>query len=131
MIRIVRPIRLLAVLLVLLSGLLQPLAAAQASTCVREHGQALVGQQVHGSTMTAAARTGLSAPSVSLNDDHQTHEPLPDSPVTASAPCGTAAIAEEHITSCQTGSFRQLVIRGDQFPATPPTESLFRPPRPS
>jgi hypothetical protein len=129
MIRIVRPFQLLTVLMLLLSGLLQPLSAARGLTCAREEGPADVAQQVHASNVTSTASSGILPPAAAVDGDHDPHESQPDHPRTPSAPCGTAAIPEERVTPSPAAAACQIVVRGDQLPASPLTTSLFRPPR--
>jgi hypothetical protein len=123
MIRTVRPIRLLAALALLLSALLQPLAAAQGPACARAHAPADAAQQA-GGTVEVTARPDAAA------DRHDL--PAPFQPQDAGAPagpCGTAAVPAERGTLPRATTARHLVPPGDPPPASPHLQSLFRPPR--
>ncbi|HET7274510.1 MAG TPA: hypothetical protein VFI91_04995 [Longimicrobiaceae bacterium] len=116
--------RRIPVLLLLFAGLLQPLAAAQGVTCVRNHGNAIVSGPAVG--MTAIAPTAGEAgehhhPSTSDSGD-------PQAP-SASASCGTAAITSEVSAIFATTLARQDGARAVRIPTSLQLKYLFRPPR--
>ncbi|HET7321531.1 MAG TPA: hypothetical protein VFI96_03480 [Longimicrobiaceae bacterium] len=128
MIRIVRRVQLLTVLALLLSGLFQPLAAAQGMTCSRMHPPADVVQQTHGPTLDAGTTAEVAAPS-GVDGDHDSHSSQPAHSQAPSAPCVTAAIPAKRDTPIHVEVAGKVVFRSEQIPACLSTESLFRPPR--
>lgn len=123
---IVRRTHLLTALVLLLSGLLQPLAAAQGVTCARKHApaqEAPVRAALDGSTSASYGSGVVSSP-------HQ-HDsiPQPDAAGAPSASCGVAAIPSEQRLSSPVVTARQRLHVGDLPPASLLIQSLFRPPR--
>lgn len=124
MIGTVRRIHLLTALALLLSGLLQPLAAAQGVTCTRTHAPAQeAGHVVDGSASESEGSRVVPTP-------HQ-HDsiPQPDAAGAPSAPCGVASIPSEQRLFSPAVQARQLLPAGDLPPASLLIQSLFRPPR--
>jgi len=121
---IVRRINLLTALALLLSGLLQPLAAAQGVPCTRTHAPAQ--EAVHAVDGPASESEGPRA----ISAPHQ-HDSIPQ-PGAAGAPsasCGVAAVPSGQRLPSPAVTARQLLPQGDLPPASLLIESLFRPPR--
>ena len=130
MIRIVRRVQALTVLVLLLSGLLQPIAAARGVTCFRTHAPAGAVQQARGSTLEAGSAADVVTSSGVVDGDHRhSRDSRPEDPRAPSAPCGVAAVPGDPGTLSHTAVARQLALRGDQIPASVLPEPLFRPPR--
>lgn len=111
-------------LILLLSGLLQPVAAAGAD-CARENGSAPASQQSSDpSVLPAAAQIGASSVG------HQQEAPsAADDVSVAAAPCGSAAALSSTEIAVPDGEFGPLVPSGTQPPASIDVGFFFRPPR--
>lgn len=127
MIRIARRIYLLTALALLVSGLLQPLAAAQGLVCTRTTAPA---QDAQHSALTQVD-VAASASDVPVATDPHQHDSVPQSLPTSipSAPCGVAAISSDQRLPSADITGRQILHTGDPLPASLFNQSLFRPPR--
>jgi hypothetical protein len=128
MIGIVRRVNLVSALALLLSGLLQPLAAAQGMTCARTHAPAQEAPQAAAETVEGSPILPDGSHAISAPHQH-TSFPQPDAIVPSSARCAVAAIASEQRLPSPAVAARQLLSRGDLPAASLFVESLFRPPR--
>ena len=127
--RIGRPVNRLAVLVLLLTGLLQSLASAQGMTCARTHSPAHVAEQPVGPAVDDAVSASEGQHPLAIEHAHSTI-PQPDAAGVPSALCGTAAVlpAERRLPS-PAAMARHLLPPGDLPPASFLVPSLFRPPR--
>lgn len=128
MIRIARRIYLLTALALLVSGLLQPLAAAQGLVCTRTTAPA---QEAQHSALTQADGAASATEPVPVATDPHQHDSVPQSLPTSipSAPCGVAAISSDQRLPSADITGRQILHTGDPLPASLFNQSLFRPPR--
>lgn len=125
---IVRRINLLTALALLLSGLLQPLAAAQGVTCTRTHAPSHQAPQPAGSTIDGFE--GDSGGTRILSSPHA-HEsmPHPEAASASAGPCGVSAFVSEQRLPLPAATARPVLYGADLPPASPHLQSLFRPPR--
>jgi len=130
MIRTVRRVQLLTVLALLLSGLLQPLAAAYGLTCAPPALVAEATQPVHDTATDLGSLGGPDASVIWLTGahDHSTI-PLPHASAASTAPCGVAGLLEQPAPLLDSPEARPLLSRDDLPPASALLQSLFRPPR--
>ena len=119
---------LLTVLVLLLSGLLQPLAVAQGVTCARSHASGQAAEQPSGPGSDDGVGAADASRAVSIEHTHDP-APQPDEPGVPAGPCGVAALPAERSQSSPVTTARHLLPPGDLPPASLLVQSLFRPPR--
>lgn len=132
MLQSVRRAQLLTVLMLLLSGLLQPLSAARGLACAQVRPAARTPVHVHPTALRDAPVVGSDVHPSSLTQAHDHSAfPLADSPAAPSAPCGVAA-HPEHPAPFVLFTEAHTLRSHDELPlASSLLRSLFRPPRPS
>jgi hypothetical protein len=128
MIAAVHRINLLTVLVLLVSGLLQPLAAAQGVMCGRTHAPAQAAQRSADPTVGFVASMADGPRDSSIDHQHSSI-PQPDETSAPSVPCGVAALPAERSMPSPNTRARHLLPAGDLPPASLLIQSLFRPPR--
>ena len=129
MIRIVRQVNRLAVLVLLLSGLLQSFAAAQGMTCARTHSPAHVAPQPVGPAVGGAESASDGQHLVAIEHEHSSIPQSNGTSAPSAASCGAAALPVERRWPSPAPTARHLLTPGEFPPASLLIQSLFRPPR--
>lgn len=124
----VRRINLLTALALLLSGLLQPLAATQGGRCARTQALAPEAGLAIAPALEISAALHDAPRAISAPHQHDS-VPQPNTTGALSGSCGVAAIISEQRVDSPAAAARQRLHESELPPTSLLIRSLFRPPR--